>query len=59
MKKSQQPSFFDETHEDLPLFSGTCPRAKGEIFKPKKHIKQYSLIDMRPKFKGYKKGKEE
>lgn len=50
-KKPIQPGFFDQTHEDLPLFSNTCPRVKASPYRPKPYHRQYSLIDMRPQFK--------
>jgi hypothetical protein len=51
----KQPGFFDHTQEDLPLFSGTAPRVKGERFDPKPEVKQESFFDMRPQFNDAKK----
>jgi hypothetical protein len=31
---------FGETQEDLPLFSGTCPRAKESVFAPQALLAQ-------------------
>ena len=38
------------TTEDLPLFSGTAPRATEEVFAPEPEIKQESFIETRPEF---------
>lgn len=38
-----QPSFFDKTQEDLPLFSGTTPRGKVKPFAPKPKPKQDAI----------------
>ena len=50
--KPNQLNFFAETHEDLPLWSGTCARANDSGFRPKKVVKQESFIDLRPRFHG-------
>jgi hypothetical protein len=54
----KQPGFFDHTQEDLPLFSGTAPRVKGERFDPKPEVKQEAFFDMRPQFNDEKKERE-
>ena len=51
-----QASFFDQTNEDLPLFSGTAQGAQGESFTPKVNDTQGTLFDMRPEMKGAAEG---
>ena len=56
--KPAQANLFGDTNEDLPLMSGTAPRAQEEVFAPKEAAQQGTLIDMRPQMEGAKPGGE-